>query len=253
MKRMSFREDEESHNFWQNYTDLLAGLLIVFIIIAVSATTFYKESAKNQTEVVILRNQLDSLKNVLDIDGDINDTIVNKIIEDRNLVKRLEAFSSVLRNIDNTSSYFSYNKEHDRIECTIDGELFNPNSCKIHEDKEDILREAGDELDRIMRGMNDSLIGMKVIIDGRVAKYLDEDHVKANNTEPNPEDAAKLSYQRAKALYDFWKKDGLLSSIEENGEIFFSGSGYGGKGRYTGIEEDLNKRFIIEIIPYIKF
>lgn len=39
-----------------------------------------------------------------------------------------------------------------------------------------------------------------------------------------------------------------------NGEVFISGSGFGGQGRYSNTpgQEELNKTFIIQIIPYIK-
>ena len=49
----------------------------------------------------------------------------------------------------------------------------------------------------------------------------------------------------------------VLEDIEKmNGEVFISGSGFGGQGRYTGYGkdgEDRNKTFIIQIIPYIKY
>ena len=32
MNRLNLKNKGEEHNFWQNYTDLMAGLLIVFII-----------------------------------------------------------------------------------------------------------------------------------------------------------------------------------------------------------------------------
>ena len=42
MSRISFREDGEEHNFWQNYTDLMSGFLIVFIITSLVAYGSYK-------------------------------------------------------------------------------------------------------------------------------------------------------------------------------------------------------------------
>lgn len=42
MSRLSFREDGEEHNFWQNYTDLMSGFLIVFIITSLVAYGSYK-------------------------------------------------------------------------------------------------------------------------------------------------------------------------------------------------------------------
>lgn len=79
---------------------------------------------------------------------------------------------------------------------------------------------------------------------------------------PNPtpaqmDYAARLSYERARNLYLFWKSKGLMKNIEnQNGEVFISGSGFEGKGRYTGYGpngEDKNKTFIIQIIPYITY
>ena len=47
-----------------------------------------------------------------------------------------------------------------------------------------------------------------------------------------------------------------MKDVEKiNGEVFISGSGFGGQGRYSGYGpdgEDKNKTFIIQIIPYIK-
>ena len=42
MSRLSFREEGEEHNFWQNYTDLMSGFLIVFIIASLVAYGSYK-------------------------------------------------------------------------------------------------------------------------------------------------------------------------------------------------------------------
>ena len=63
------------------------------------------------------------------------------------------------------------------------------------------------------------------------------------------------SYERALSLYNLWNQNGIIKSIQEmNGEVFISGSGFGGQGRYpnTPGQEELNKTFIIQIIPYIK-
>ena len=42
MSRIKFRETGEEHNFWQNYTDLMSGFLIVFIIASLVAYGSYK-------------------------------------------------------------------------------------------------------------------------------------------------------------------------------------------------------------------
>lgn len=96
-------------------------------------------------------------------------------------------------------------------------------------------------------------VSFKVVIEGRAAR-------SHNNPNPNNNQkayAARLSYERARNLHLFWKNKGLLQNIEkQNGEVFISGSGFEGKGRYTGFGpngEDKNKTFIIQIIPYITY
>ena len=42
MRRLNLHKDGEEHNFWQNYTDLMSGFLIVFIIASLVAYSSYK-------------------------------------------------------------------------------------------------------------------------------------------------------------------------------------------------------------------
>ena len=32
MSKLNFKNEGDEHNFWQNYTDLMSGFLVVFII-----------------------------------------------------------------------------------------------------------------------------------------------------------------------------------------------------------------------------
>lgn len=73
-----------------------------------------------------------------------------------------------------------------------------------------------------------------------------------------------LSYQRAKALYDFWRDEHIadFDAPRYHGiiELAIAGNGYGGVGRYNpagqnlrvgNAEEKRNQRFLIQIIPKI--
>ncbi|WP_375415801.1 hypothetical protein [uncultured Hymenobacter sp.] len=73
-----------------------------------------------------------------------------------------------------------------------------------------------------------------------------------------------LSYQRAKALHDFWRQERIadFDAPRYHGllELALAGNGYGGVGRYnsrkrnlrvTNAEEKRNQRFLIQIIPKI--
>ena len=100
-------------------------------------------------------------------------------------------------------------------------------------------------------------ISFKIIIEGRAARHLNKS-TKEENEAADREGwayAETLSYNRARNLYNLWNENGVLSDIQSlNGEIFVSGSGFGGQGRYSGYGidgENKNKTFIIQIIPYI--
>lgn len=73
-----------------------------------------------------------------------------------------------------------------------------------------------------------------------------------------------LSYQRAKALYDFWRDEKIVDfdapQYHDIIELAIAGNGYGGVGRYnpdrrnlrvTNQEEKRNQRFLIQIIPKV--
>lgn len=182
-----------------------------------------------------------------------------KLVDDITLYKKVQSFYDSLKDLDKRSKYFFYNKDYRRIECKIDGEIFPQHKAVILENKKEDLLKAGKELNMILDNLNQRFsiedtdkadIGVKIIIDGRAAKHIDK---PKDLWEDKPIETANLTYNRSKALYEFWKLNGILQDIEKKSEIFCSGSGYGGKGRYSGSEELKNKRFIIEIIPFIKY
>lgn len=59
-----------------------------------------------------------------------------------------------------------------------------------------------------------------------------------------------LSYNRALALFNLWKTNGITFDPRIC-EVQIAGSGTGGLGRYGGREEYKNQRFLIQIVPKI--
>lgn len=233
MSRISFRENGEEHNFWQNYTDLMSGFLIVFIITSLVAYGSYKV-------------YVDLYHNKGITENNINDIVINA-----DLYKKICEFQEDQDSINR--KYFKYNKEYQRFECTVDV-LFAPESPVIPPTCYWKLREAGKEVEEIVDEFKESTnVSFKVVIEGRAAKS----HSNPNPSADQRAYAARLSYERARNLYLLWKNDSLLTKIEQQkGEVFISGSGYEGKGRHTGYGpngEDKNKTFIIQIIPYITY
>lgn len=232
MSRIRLRDTGEEHNFWQNYTDLMSGFLIVFIIASLVAYGKYKVYV-----------DLYHSKGITE--GNINDIVVNA-----NLYKKIREFQDAQKKINR--KYFRYNDKFQRFECVVDV-MFDPESPVIPTGFYNQLEEAGKEIEEIIKSFEKSTnVSFKVVIEGRAAKKLDLVPTRAQS-----DYAARLSYERARNLHLFWRGKGILKDIEkQNGEVFISGSGFGGKGRYTGPGpngEDRNKTFIIQIIPYIKY
>ena len=233
MSRLSFRENGEEHNFWQNYTDLMSGFLIVFIITSLVAYGSYKVYV-----------DLYHSKGITE--GNINDIVVNA-----ELYNKIKEFQDAQKSINR--NYFRYNEKYQRFECTVDV-MFQSESPIIPQSCYSQLEEAGREIEDIIDKFKESAnVSFKVVIEGRAARS----HSNPNPTSEQKAYAARLSYERARNLHLFWKSKGLLNDIEkQNGEVFISGSGFEGKGRYTGYGpngEDKNKTFIIQIIPYITY
>lgn len=231
MSKLEFKDNGEEHNFWQNYTDLMAGFLVVFIITSLVAWYGY-------------------IKVTGAIGGDGGNIKVT--IEQSRMIRE---FNEAQRQLN--SEYFRYNDKYQRFECKVNV-MFERNDSVIPKANQADLIAAGKELESIIDKFNKSLkISFKVIIEGRAARHLNYP-TKAQNAQADKEgwsSAESLSYKRARDLFNLWKANSILSDVEKlNGEVFVSGSGFGGQGRYpnTPGQEELNKTFIIQIIPYIK-
>jgi hypothetical protein len=214
MKLLFGKNKGEEHNFWMSYTDLMSGFLIVFIITSLVA---YENGFRDGVKVT--------------------EEQFKKIMEIESVFERLH------------SKYFEYNKEFQRFECKKEI-LFETGKSDIPATEENDLIEAGKELLTLLDSLISDNVAFKVIIEGRAA----QSHREPMSI-PNV-DMKLLSYNRALSLYMLWHRENIIDSLRVNAEVFISGSGLEGEGRYVGLGadgEDKNKRFIIQIIPYLKF
>ena len=191
MSRLSFREDGEEHNFWQDYTDLMSGFLIVFIITSLVAYGSYKV-------------YVDLYHNKGITEGNINDIVVNA-----ELYKKIREFQEAQKSINR--NYFKYNAQYQRFECTVNV-TFAPESPIIPQSSYSQLIEAGKEVEDIIEKFKESAnVSFKVVIEGRAARP----HDTPNPNEAQKAFAASLSYNRARNLHLFWTNRGLLRNIEK--------------------------------------
>ena len=258
MRRLNFHNDGEEHNFWQNYTDLMSGFLIVFIIASLVAFSSYK------IIVSFFR------------DKDIPEAAIDDIIVKAELYQKIVEFRHAQESLE--SKYFRYSDQYNRFECKIDVQFTANDFEHIRPEYVDSLLAAGRELESILNQFPDtSGVQFKVIVEGRLANDLTHDGNNWITADGNPEAwkaGLENSYKRALTVVELWRNKGILadllyndpakSAIQVNkkhkypGELFVSGSGYGGQNRYKFSAqdpkgEDRNKTFIIQIIPYINF
>lgn len=247
MERMNFRDNGEDHNFWQNYTDLMSGFLIVFIITSLMAYVGYK-----------------SFVDIFTVNSN-GEVTVKDVIVNHKLYKKIREFQVVSKELGKKSEYFTYNDEFRRFECSIDVQ-FEPGKATIKDQYKPALIAAGRELETLVSSYQNKAnnIAFKIIIDGRAANNLDS---SVNGGKPwvkgDPTWKAMevRSYERARAVRDLWEDYGIFNAdvSHSNLDVIISGSGFGGSGRYkqqkgSNIDNEArNKTFIIQIIPYINF
>lgn len=249
MSKISFKENGDEHNFWQNYTDLMSGLLIVFIIASIIAYKNYKEKERLMSTLIEMAGG-SKTGNLNDVDKEK----LQKLVSNAELYERVKEFDKAQEALEH--EFYHFDSKYRRYECSIDVQ-FEKDSFIIINEYIDSLKKAGLELTEILKEFpSEKNVGFKVVIEGRAAKPYG-----MALSSHNIEYAYNLGYKRALELYRLWNSINVIENIEnQGGEVFISSSGYFGKGRHTHITdpqsmdpEGLNKRFIIEVVPFIKF
>jgi len=208
--------------FWPSYVDLMTALFLTMLVLFVLSFKRFKDKeiglqqANAQLKVQLLeKRKLDEIKAAL---------------------KRLE------------SNYFEYNAAYKRYELKFPV-TFAPKSDVLPVEAQLPLVKAGRFLLSQMQepALKTDNVQYLIVVEGRAAKDL-----RYPATDPHNLDGPavrQLSYSRALAVIRLWEQAGLR--FPGNLEVVAAGSGFRGAGRYTGSQEALNKRFIIQIQPKI--
>ncbi|MEL0649903.1 hypothetical protein V6246_00630 [Algibacter sp. TI.3.09] len=204
--------------FWLSYSDLMTSLFFVMLVlfILVFSIMSYEQS----------RLKL-------------------KLAE----FEKLQEIKKAINSLDKT--YFKYDEVNKRHELKLEV-LFRSGISRIPEANKDELYKAGLALRDLADKMPENQEGIKylVIIEGMAARYSAPSEIYKNKQAHRIDGTYILSYNRAKALYNFWQSKGIIFN-EDMFEIVLAGSGWFGAGRYTGDLEGKNKRFLIQIIPKV--
>lgn len=161
-----------------------------------------------------------------------------KVTEEQ--LSKLEEIQTAVRQL--PSKYFVPQPQYKRFK--LNREIhFESESYKIDTNDYDYLREVGNSIINLVDGLNsnekfkDLDIKYLIVIEGMSSK---------DNYDYNFE----LSYQRALALYKFWKSKDIIFNPEFC-EIQIAGSGTDGIREYSGRDERKNQQFLIQIVPKI--
>ncbi len=207
MKKKSF--------FWVGYADLLTSLFFVMLVLFVVTFAILKEK---------------------------NNRLISQNIQ-LELIKEVE---KALGSLDH--KYFEYDQVNKRYKLKQDisfrsgSDDFND----LSEDEKAYLEEAGRELFSTIKDLikENPNIEYLLIVEGNTQRAVFNGQW---NYESIPDVGYELSYRRALALVNFWKIDRNIpfNEIEDNCELLIAGSGYFGQSRQT--EEELNRRFSIQV------
>lgn len=211
--------------FWTSYSDLMTSLffvmLVLFIICLVKVGGMNGELRKAYKQAIADKKDLE---NILQLEDQF---------------KVLSQSSSL--EYDSIRKMF-YAKDFQ------EKEIFYPNDDKIKPQFYGIVDTVGQDLLKVLQNLNrNEAFKYQMVIEGNAAiKWQD---LKSGKYNPDNIEMYHLSYNRALALYLYWKKDSI-DFRKYNTEVIIAGSGFNGINRDDKIE-DYNKRFIIQIIPKI--
>ena len=207
--------------FWPSYVDLMTALFLTMLVLFVLSYKLFKDK------------QRDNDKLIYDLKVQVQEK--RKLDEIKAALARLE------------SSYFEYNPRYKRYELKFPVTFASQSAVLPGEAQTPLVKAGRFLLSQMQAIKTDDNVQYLIVVEGRAAKDL---RYPAND--PHNLDGPgvrQLSYNRAMAVIRLWEQAGLR--FPANLEVFAAGSGFRGAGRYTGSQEALNKRFIIQIQPKI--
>ena len=218
--------------FWTSYSDLMTSLFFVMLVLFIICMARVGKMNGDLIETV------DSLRAV-------KDSMLVDNVRMKNILQLEEQFKVLSE---------SSSLEYDSIKKMFyakdfqEKEIFYSNDDKIKPEFRGIVDTVGHDILEILKSLNQNeAFNYQMVIEGNAAiKY--EDKISGNYNKDS-EPMYRLSYNRALALYLYWRQKGI-DFRKYNTEVIIAGSGFNGINRDNKVE-DYNKRFIIQIIPKI--
>ena len=234
--------------FWISYSDMMTSLFLImltlFVVFTIKMVSVNAQLRKNNQELIIMSQSEDSLK--IALQSAVKEA--NATNEQLKTILQLDEQFVELAN----STALRYDEQKKMfVSPSFEGiEIFEPDKDNIKPDFLLRVDEVGNSLQLILARLHTANpnFSYQLVIEGTAA--IPWKQLRAKTYNPDNQEMYLLSYKRALALYQRWRKNGL-NLRQYNTEIVIAGSGFNGINRDYTIEEN-NKRFIIQIIPKIK-
>lgn len=241
--------------FWTSYSDLMTSMfaimLVLFAVAIVALNTKSQEAQQYKNTNEELADVIDSLAKEGKSLGDYIDSL-KLSLADANATK--QQLDQILQLQDqfktltlSTSLEYDVEKRMFYAKDFVGKEIFEPDKDVIKSEYIGDVDRVGQDIKQLINSLkgNKSEFRYLLVIEGTAAIPYEE--LRSKRFNPDNKEMYKLSYRRALALYDRWKQ---LNFRDSNTEIIIAGSGFNGINR-DGVNEDNNKRFVIQIIPKI--
>jgi hypothetical protein len=227
--------------FWLSFADVMTSMFFVMLVLFVLVYTMQSKVIDEAREA---NEKLRVLNERLGETEEEREQYLEALEAKAEELERIKAIDAAIRELEKGGLY-EYNTTCKRFELKQDI-LFERNSAVIPQNAKNQLIEAGKQLQQLLLKFKDNeQVKFIVVIEGRAARH--EDARKNLKFANNVKD---LGYSRSLSLHQLWTQNGIAMN-NTNSEIFISSSGFDGLCRYTGAEEGKNKRFIIQVIPYL--
>lgn len=217
--------------FWTSFSDLMTSMffamLVLFVVVVVAMGAANRQLKAERDKAIASEQQL------------------------KQITRLEEQFKTLVAT---TSLGYDLDKRMFYAKDFVGIEIFNSFTGSNWEEATTIkceyiqtVESVGEDLLLILKKLSSENKDFKylLVIEGTAA--IPWNNKISGTYDPDSPTMYDLSYRRALALYNKWKH---LNLRKYNTEIIIAGSGFSGINR-DNINEDNNKRFIIQIIPKI--
>lgn len=238
------KKKKESY-FWTSYSDLMTSLffimLVLFVLVIVVLHNYHQKST---AELITLTNQLDSLNKELEKEKAKIEKAYDQLLADKVMMDNIKEVQLQFEELNKSETFIYRESSQKFIVKGLQGEIFSPQSAVIKKDFRGKALQVSREIEHLLQNLNKhGQFKYLLVIEGNCAN---DEYGSMDKDSPQ---WYKLSYERALALYNLWRQNGL-DLRKYNTEIMICGSGLNGNDREKN--EYFNKRFTIQIVPKLK-